>query len=105
MKNVERFWLVFMLTSLEALKPFMKEQRYHTLTSQFYKIIEFPINLNTSFNKNELVLWTPSEALGCFLRTKMNALVLGDYFNMSSRNSRLVSGALVDIEYFLSIAE
>ena len=35
----------------------------------------------------------------------MDVLVLGNYFNMSSINLRLVSGALVDKEYFVSIAE
>jgi carbamoyltransferase len=34
--------------------------------------------LNTSFNENEPVVCTPAEALDCFLRTKMDLLVLGD---------------------------
>jgi carbamoyltransferase len=55
-------------------------QRYHMLISQFYKITGVPILLNTSFNENEPVVCTPSEALACFLRTKMDVLVLGDYF-------------------------
>jgi predicted NodU family carbamoyl transferase len=39
-----------------------------------------PVILNTSFNENEPVVCTPQEALNCFLRTKMDVLVLGDYF-------------------------
>ena len=35
--------------------------------------------LNTSFNENEPVVCTPGEALDCFLRTKMDVLVLGDH--------------------------
>ena len=35
--------------------------------------------LNTSFNENEPVVCTPEEALDCFLRTRMDALVLGDF--------------------------
>jgi carbamoyltransferase len=35
--------------------------------------------LNTSFNENEPVVCRPSEALDCFLRTKMDLLVLGDW--------------------------
>ena len=55
-------------------------ERYHILITQFYKITGVPILLNTSFNENEPVVCTPSEALACFLRTKMDVLVLGDYF-------------------------
>lgn len=37
-----------------------------------------PIVLNTSFNENEPVVCKPEEAIDCFLRTKMDVLVLGD---------------------------
>ena len=37
-----------------------------------------PIVLNTSFNENEPVVCRPEEAIDCFLRTKMDVLVLGD---------------------------
>ena len=36
-----------------------------------------PIVLNTSFNENEPIVNTPAEALDCFLRTKMDRLVMG----------------------------
>ena len=36
--------------------------------------------LNTSFNENEPVVCRPAEALDCFLRTRMDVLVLGDTF-------------------------
>jgi carbamoyltransferase len=36
-----------------------------------------PILLNTSLNKDEPVVRTKAEALSCFLRTDMDALVLG----------------------------
>jgi carbamoyltransferase len=39
-----------------------------------------PILLNTSFNENEPVVCKPEEALNCFLRTKMDVLVCGNYF-------------------------
>jgi carbamoyltransferase len=35
--------------------------------------------LNTSFNENEPIVCRPSEALDCFLRTRMDVLVLGPY--------------------------
>lgn len=53
--------------------------RYHTLISEFQKITGVPILLNTSFNENEPVVCRPEEALDCFLRTKMDLLVLGNY--------------------------
>jgi carbamoyltransferase len=34
--------------------------------------------LNTSFNENEPVVCEPREALDCFLRTKMDLLVIED---------------------------
>ena len=53
--------------------------RYWDLISEFKKITGVPIILNTSFNENEPIVCTPSEALECFLRTNMDVLVLGDF--------------------------
>lgn len=39
-----------------------------------------PVVLNTSFNENEPIVCTPQEALDCFLRTKVDVLVLGNLF-------------------------
>ena len=39
-----------------------------------------PLVLNTSFNENEPVVCRPEEALACFLRTKMDVLVLGSFY-------------------------
>ncbi len=54
--------------------------RYHKLISSFKELTGVPIVLNTSFNENEPVVCKPEEALDCFLRTKMDVLVLGDFF-------------------------
>ena len=54
--------------------------RYHGLISAFREITGVPMVLNTSFNENEPVVCTPKEALDCFLRTKMDVLVLGETF-------------------------
>lgn len=53
---------------------------YHKLISAFYSLTSVPMVLNTSFNENEPVVCQPGEALDCFLRTKMDVLVLGQYF-------------------------
>lgn len=50
--------------------------RYHALISCFYKKTGVPVLLNTSFNENEPIVNTPEQALDCFLRTKMDMLVL-----------------------------
>ncbi len=52
--------------------------RYARLISAFNEITGVPIVLNTSFNENEPVVCKPEEAIDCFLRTKMDVLVLGD---------------------------
>ena len=49
------------------------------MIEEFEKITGIPIVLNTSFNENEPVVCKPEEALACFLRTKMDMLVLGDH--------------------------
>lgn len=53
---------------------------YHQLISAFQKLTSVPLVLNTSFNENEPVVCRPEEALDCFLRTKMDVLVLGSFF-------------------------
>lgn len=53
---------------------------YHKLISAFCSLTSVPLVLNTSFNENEPVVCQPSEALDCFLRTKMDVLVLGQHF-------------------------
>ena len=46
-----------------------------------------PLVLNTSFNENEPIVNTPSEALACFLRTRMDRLVMGDVVVRRTRPS------------------
>ena len=52
--------------------------RYHALISAFGDLSGVPVVLNTSFNDNEPIVCRPEEAIGCFERTQMDALVLGD---------------------------
>ena len=56
-----------------------KNKLYHMLINSFKKISDVPILLNTSFNENEPIVNTPEEALNCFLRTKMDVLVIGKF--------------------------
>lgn len=50
---------------------------YHRLIESFNELTKVPMVLNTSFNENEPVVCEPVQALDCFLRTNMDALVLG----------------------------
>lgn len=52
---------------------------YHMLISRFHAITGVPMVLNTSFNENEPVVCRPSEALDCFLRTRMDMLAIGSH--------------------------
>jgi carbamoyltransferase len=53
--------------------------RYYRLIECFGDLTGVPMVLNTSFNENEPVVCKPQEALDCFLRTKMDVLVIGDF--------------------------
>ena len=52
---------------------------YWRLIDEFRRLTGVPMVLNTSFNENEPVVCRPEEALNCFLRTKMDLLVLGNW--------------------------
>jgi carbamoyltransferase len=51
--------------------------RYYRLIRAFQDLTGVPVVLNTSFNENEPIVDTPEQALACFLRTRMDALVVG----------------------------
>ena len=53
--------------------------RYYRLIEAFAGLTGVPMVLNTSFNENEPVVCKPEEALDCFLRTKMDLLVMGNW--------------------------
>lgn len=62
--------------------------RYHALIEAFDRLTSVPMVLNTSFNENEPVVCGPGQALDCFLRTKMDVLVLGNYFVRRAATTR-----------------
>ncbi|TVR42371.1 MAG: carbamoyltransferase [Cryomorphaceae bacterium] len=53
---------------------------YWDLIHAFYQKTGVPIVLNTSLNENEPIVRTPQEAINCFLRTKMDHIVVGAYY-------------------------
>jgi carbamoyltransferase len=58
---------------------------YWSLIDAFRERTGVPVVLNTSFNENEPIVCTPDEAIGCFLRTRMDALALGPYLATKER--------------------
>jgi carbamoyltransferase len=53
--------------------------RYYGIVEAFEKQTGIPVLINTSFNENEPIVRTPEEAVSCYLRTKMDALVIEDH--------------------------
>ena len=53
--------------------------RYHRVISEFYKLTDVPVVLNTSFNDSEPIVCTPDDAVNTFLKTQIDILAIGDY--------------------------
>jgi len=52
---------------------------YWKLIRAFADRTGVPVVVNTSFNDNEPIVCRPEEALDCFLRTRMDVLVMGNF--------------------------
>jgi carbamoyltransferase len=52
---------------------------YWSLIKAFERETGVPVLLNTSFNENEPIVHRPEEALDCFFRTQMDALVMSHW--------------------------
>jgi carbamoyltransferase len=52
---------------------------FYDLIHAFGQRTGVPVLLNTSFNENEPIVNTPEEAIDCFGRTRMDALVVGSF--------------------------
>ncbi len=56
------------------------DPRYWKLHRETERLTGVPVLLNTSFNvAGEPIVCSPDDAIACFLRTEIDALVLGDY--------------------------
>jgi carbamoyltransferase len=54
--------------------------KYYNLVNSYYQKTGIPIIINTSFNvKGEPIVCTPEDAVKCFLNTKIDYLVIGNY--------------------------
>ncbi len=62
-------------TVTEATNP-----RFYRLIQAFDRLTGVPVILNTSLNvRDQPIVCTPAEAFDCFMRTDMDAVVLGDH--------------------------
>ena len=54
--------------------------KFYSLISNFNKITNVPVVLNTSFNiKGQPIVNNPIDAIECFLKYKIDSLAIGDY--------------------------
>ncbi len=54
--------------------------RYYAVIEAFGRLTGVPVVINTSFNRQEPIVSTAREAVSCYLRTEMDALVLGNFY-------------------------
>ena len=64
---------------LQTVRP-DQNARFHGLIEAFEARTGVPVVLNTSFNENEPICCTPEQAVDTFVRTRMDALVVGDFY-------------------------
>ena len=61
--------------------------RYYGIIEEFAALTGVPVVLNTSFNHQEPIVASPADAVSCFLRTRMDVLILGDHYVARSADS------------------
>lgn len=54
--------------------------RFYRLIEAFGRLTGIPVLLNTSFNRQEPIVATPAHAISCYLRTRMDVLMLGNHY-------------------------
>ena len=62
---------------------------YWKLIRRFGDVTGVPVLLNTSFNENEPIVYTPAQAIDCFLRTRMDVLSIGSFVLYKAENQHL----------------
>tara|TARA_B100000401_G_scaffold438083_1_gene385360 strand:+ start:1958 stop:3688 length:1731 start_codon:yes stop_codon:yes gene_type:complete len=65
---------------------FDENPKLYKLIYKFFEFTKVPILLNTSFNENEPIVENPAQAMNCFIRTEMDALVLENILLIKNDN-------------------
>ena len=68
-----------------------RSPNFHGIISQYYALTGVPLVINTSFNDNEPIVCTPDDAIRCFLRTRIDLLVLGGRLYYRSDNQNVIT--------------
>ena len=69
-----------------------RNDRFYDLVEEFGKQTGFPVILNTSFNvAGEPIVETPYDAIKCFSKTDIDALLIGDYLLLKNNLKGLFS--------------
>ncbi|MBI4550067.1 MAG: carbamoyltransferase [Candidatus Omnitrophica bacterium] len=62
---------------------------YHRLVERFGRLSGVPVLINTSFNvRGEPMVCTPEDAWRCFMRTRMDSLVIGNFLLDKDKQNR-----------------
>jgi carbamoyltransferase len=74
--------------------------RYHRLLSAFKKIAGVPVLLNTSFNvRGEPIVMSPEDAYSCYMRTGIDALVMGSYLLTEKDPEKVKEFEAINVQY------
>ena len=78
----------------------IENNRYYKLLKKFKEITNCPILVNTSFNiRGEPIVNTPIEAFKCFMGTKLDRLIIEDfYLTKEDQNIKLINEYRQDFE-------
>jgi carbamoyltransferase len=66
---------------------------FHSIIARFHQFTGVPLVINTSFNDNEPIVCTPEDAIRCFLRTRIDLLVLGQQLYYRADNTHVTDSA------------
>ncbi len=61
--------------------------KYYQLIEQFEALTGVPVVLNTSFNDQEPIVCSPTDAVNTFLKTRIDYLVMGDFIVSRGENN------------------
>ena len=76
--------------------------RMFSVLSAFEALTGCPMLVNTSFNvRGEPIVCTPEDAYRCFMRTEIDALVLGDFILYRSEQAAVEADESWKVEYEL----
>jgi carbamoyltransferase len=74
--------------------------RYHNLLNAFKEIEGIPVLLNTSFNvRGEPIVLSPADAYSCYMRTGIDALVMGNFLLTEKNPDQVKEFQELNIKY------